>query len=126
RTIYHDPQTIDAMVLTTPYYAGVLHVFPSLPRYYWAYDPFRFYDWNQAQIGPLQKQLLDGCTAIFAVSRALVDDLSAMTSRPVDYLPNAVSESFVEQLAQSPRSIPDDLAAIARPIVCCVGQMNRS
>lgn len=114
------------LVFTSPYYAGAASVFPALPKFYLAHDVFRFYDWDAANIVRLEKQLLDACDASFVVAKALAEDFRHITTKPVEYSPMAATAEFVERLAKERGPVPDDLTALKRPIVGCVGQINRS
>ena len=42
------------------------------------------------------------------------------------YSPNAASIEFIERLSKPVGPVPADLAALPRPIVGCIGQINRS
>jgi glycosyltransferase involved in cell wall biosynthesis len=66
--------------------------------------------------------MLDGCQMTFAVSRQLQEDLAARTSRPVEYLPNAVSADFISA-SQASCEAPADLRR-GKPIVGCTGTIN--
>ncbi|MFL5329784.1 MAG: hypothetical protein ACJ8C4_12805 [Gemmataceae bacterium] len=126
RRVRRNPEAATSLVFTTPFYARVAKSFPGVNRSYFAYDPFLAYDWDATSVARLEKELLCECDSVFAISHALADDFSAHTSQPVHYLPNAVAESFLERLSNQREPMPEDLADLPRPIIGCVGQINRS
>ena len=116
----------DATVYTLPQYAPVAQAFArKSQQIYYAHDPFRFYDWDVARTIELERQMLAACDGAFAISRQLTEELQAQSIRPVIYSPNAVSQSFVERL-RAQAEMPEDLRRLPRPIIGCVGQINRS
>jgi hypothetical protein len=126
RSARRDPVPANAVVFTTPFYARVGKSFPGVNRSYFAYDPFLAYDWDHTSIARWEKELLTECESVFAISHDLAGDFGAIRSRPVHYLPNAVAASFVERLSSQREPVPEDLADLPRPIIGCVGQINRS
>jgi glycosyltransferase involved in cell wall biosynthesis len=114
-----------AIVYTLPQYAGIAERMKGQFNLYYAYDPYRFYDWNQEQIGRLEQRMLNCCDASFAISKKLQQDFQKLTSRPVFYSPNAVSPDFVDRLSRD-SALPPDMAGIPRPIVACIGQINNT
>jgi hypothetical protein len=113
----------DAILYTLPQYAQVAEQMSGHLNLYYAYDPYRFYDWNTEQIAQLEQRMLNCCDASFAISKKLQQDFQKLTARSVLYSPNAVSPDFVDQLSH-PSTLPADLAGIPRPIVVCTGQIN--
>lgn len=112
----------DVVLFTLPFYAAVARHLGAWPCAYFAYDPFRCYDWDAQRTAHLERDLMDQCGAVFAVAVALVEDFRRETRTPVFHLPNAVSASFLHQ----PGPMPSDLRALPHPIVGCTGQINGS
>lgn len=115
-----------AVVLTMPYYAELPRVAPGVPWIYLAHDVFRYYAWNTAQTERLERKLLGRAGVTLAVARSLMDDFRHWTRATVDYLPTAVTTSFVARLAGPGEPCPADLAGLPRPVVGCTGQINTS
>jgi glycosyltransferase involved in cell wall biosynthesis len=116
----------DALLYTLPQYAPVAQAFAGKFRQiYYAHDPFRFYDWDAARTIDLERQMLAACDGTFAISWQLTEDLQAQSSRPVIYSPNAASRVFMDALSAA-SDVPEDLRSLPRPIIGCIGQINRS
>jgi hypothetical protein len=126
RMFRRSPEPAKAIIFTSPYYADVARPLSAIPKYYLAHDPFRYYDWNAKQVARLEEQLIDECDATLAIARALAEDFHAVSKKPIIYSPNAASVDFIERLSQPAGAMPADLAALPRPIVGCIGQINRS
>ena len=92
---------------------------------YFAFDPYRFYDWDAKTTTTLEGRMLDRANVVFAVAEALSEDFRSQTRTPVVTCRNAVSRSFIQRMRQAPTP-PRDLANLRRPIVGCTGQINRS
>jgi len=114
------------VVFTLPFYAGVAERLKGAHCVYYAFDPFQFYDWDPKRTLELEKQMAASCDATFAISGKLADDFKSRGASTVIYSPNAASTEFIASLAQASGEMPQDLQRIARPIVGCIGQMNRS
>jgi hypothetical protein len=121
-----DRLSIDLVVYTLPFYAEVAEKFSGrIRQIYYAFDPYRFYDWNPDRTAILERKMVRSCDATFAVSQALVEDLCKISDRPVIYSPNATSNGYVEALAGT-GPVAEELSALPRPIIGCVGQINQS
>src|SRR4051812_789399 len=120
------PVPVAAMIFTSPYYARVAQGDSRAHRFYLAHDVFRFYDWDTQEVQKLEKAILDACDCSFVVARALAEDFQAITANPVEYSPMATTNDFIERIAKPPGPIPADLVTLPRPIVGCIGQINRS
>jgi glycosyltransferase involved in cell wall biosynthesis len=118
---------VEGIVYTLPQYAGVAERMTAkgVPGYYYAHDPFRFYQWPAEWTMALQKRMLAVCDTTFAISEALCDDLRQETQRPVIYSPNAVDSAFLNSLSFTP-PVPRELLSLNRPIIGCIGQINTS
>ncbi|MBV8781058.1 MAG: glycosyltransferase [Phycisphaerae bacterium] len=114
----------DTAVFTLPFFVDAAEALSDLRRIYFAFDPYQYYGWPVERTLEQQRRMLKTCDAIFAVSRLLADDFRQQTERPVFYLPNAVSESFVQAMGDRVLPPPSDIAAIPHPIVGCTGQIN--
>ena len=125
KTAIEDPAAT-AVIFTLPFYAPIAETSRCRSRVYYAHDPFEFYDWDKQRTRELESRMLDACDVTFAISRALRDDLTARTNRPVLNSPNAVSSSFVAAMRNMETDIPGDLAGISRPIIGCTGQINET
>src|SRR5690606_5695000 len=122
----HDMGPGDVLVCTNPYLAPVLSAFGAAgARVYYAHDAFEYFDWDREQTQRLQDQVLRDCDLTLAVARQLQDDFVPRTTRPVRHSPQAFSSSFLRQLEAGPTR-PADLAALPRPLVGCVGVLNRT
>ncbi len=116
----------DVILFTLPWYAGVVGNFPGVTKAYYAYDPYRFYEWNSAKIIPLEKRILDGCDVGFGVAKLLVEDLQAVTKTPVHYLPNAAQRQLEITNEEAVAAAAKDFESVPDPRVGCVGQINSS
>jgi glycosyltransferase involved in cell wall biosynthesis len=116
----------DAVLFTLPWYASVAEKLTAPNKAYYAYDPFRFYGWDNNKIIPLEKRLLQSCNVGFGVSRRLVADLSQLCLTPVHYLPNATGWLPGQVNCDGETAAEKDLASVAKPIVGCVGQIAAS
>jgi hypothetical protein len=113
----------DIMIFTWPQLAYVAERFPEVTRIYYCKDPFEHWScWNRDEIHGLESHLLKNVDAVFAVSRALVEDFRPRTPGPVFYLPNGVEKSF---LTAPPLPRPADLPT-GKPILGCVGEINET
>jgi glycosyltransferase involved in cell wall biosynthesis len=116
----------ELIVYTLPVYAEIAESFRDTTcQVYHAHDVFRFYDWNLARTMELERRMVQACDATFAVAQALAEDFRKITARPVFHCPMAVSTAFVETLATDGGSVAAELSALRRPIVGCIGQINR-
>lgn len=116
----------DLVVYTLPFYADVAAALRGkVCQVYFAHDPFRFYDWDVARTMELEREMLTACDGAMAISRTLAEDLQKENGRPVFYCPNAVSGAFLEKLAAG-GAVAEQLQSLPRPIVGCIGQINRS
>lgn len=116
----------DAILFTLPWYAGVAEAISGVPKAYYAYDPYRFYDWGSDRIINLERKLLGHCDVGFGVARLLVEDLRRMGSTPVDYLPNATNWRPGEAKGEEKAAPDEAFQAVPRPRVGCVGQITAS
>ncbi len=112
-------------VYTLPYYAELCRQHASAKRVYFAFDPYQYYGWYCDAVEKQEQSMLEICDVVFAISQKLAEDFRKRTSKPVIYLPNATSREFLTRMREesSPLEI---LAQIPRPMVGCVGQINRS
>ncbi len=111
-----------ATVYTFPNYAGVLpHAGPGRSVYF-AHDPFTYFVPDPLRIAALEEQMLRSCDITMAVSRALVEDFTPKTSKPVFWCPNAVDRRTIDAGLAALPARPQDLPQGA--IVGCVGQIN--
>jgi Glycosyl transferases group 1 len=115
----------NAIVYTLPLYAGVAERINGPLCAYFAFDPYRFYDWDPNTTSALERRMLDRANIVFAVAEALSEDFRNQTQAPVVTCRNAVSRAFIERMRQPPTP-PRELAKVRRPIVGCTGQINRS
>jgi glycosyltransferase involved in cell wall biosynthesis len=115
----------DAIVYTLPQYAGVAERITGPMCAYFAFDPYRFYDWDANTTAALERRMLNRANVVFAVAEALSEDFRSQTRTAVVTCRNAVSRSFIQRMRQGPTP-PRDLAKLRRPIVGCTGQINRS
>jgi hypothetical protein len=114
----------DAILFTLPWYARVAEALPGVVKAYYAYDPYRFFDWGSERIIDLETALLGSCNVGFGVARRLVEDLRRMGSTPVDYLPNATLWRPGGANGEGELAADDTLKSVPRPRVACVGQIN--
>jgi hypothetical protein len=124
RLLREQPGT-DAIVYTLPQYAGVAEHIDGPLCAYFAFDPYRFYEWEPRATAALEGRMLDRADVVLAISDALSEDFRSQTQTPVVTCRNAVSRSFIERMGQ-PSPTPPDLQKLPRPIVGCTGQINRT
>lgn len=117
-------------VFTAPHYRDLPQVLPPGLKLYYIHDTLGTFGWNFEPIISWEQKIVSQCDAVITVSKQVALDLQAQISRPVRHSPNAVAESFIEQLRKiseaTESSAPSDIAAIPRPIVGCTGQINHS
>ncbi len=113
-----------AIMFNLPWYAGVAGAFSGVIKAYYAYDPYRFYDWDNTKVIPLEKKLLGNCDVGFGVAKLLVEDMRAMSTTPVHYLPNATLWSPGVTNLEWAAAARKDFELVPRPRVGCVGQIN--
>jgi hypothetical protein len=113
----------EAVVFTLPQYAGVAERMTGVPRIYYAFDPYEYYEWDKAVTRATEDRLLATCETSVAISRKLEDDFRPRVRGALAYSPNAVSDSFVAALRAGVEP-PADIAALPRPIIGCTGQIN--
>lgn len=116
----------DVMLFTLPWYARVAENFTGATKAYYAHDTFRFYDWDRSKVIGLEGRLLRSCQVGFAVARRVVEDLQALASTPVHYLPMAASWLPGTGQVEGEAEAEKDFAAVPKPRVGCVGQINSS
>ncbi len=116
----------DAIVLTLPWYARVAEKFQGVTKAYYAFDPYRFYDWDSSKIISLERRLLGNCAIGFGVARLLVEDLKGMATTPVHYLPNATQWQPGDTNVEGATAAVKDFQSVPGPRVGCVGQINSS
>jgi hypothetical protein len=116
----------DVILFTLPWYAKVAETMCGVTKVYYAFDPYRFYGWDNNKVIPLEKRILRNCQVGFAVSRLLVEDLQHLTTTPVRYLPNATARLPGEVSAEAATAAAKDLESVIRPRVGCIGQINSS
>ena len=116
----------DAILFTLPWYAKVAASLHGTTTVYYAHDTFRHYGWDNSKVIPLEKHLLDKCSIGFAVAKMVVADLEEMTSTPIKYFPMATNWQFGQASTDGEAVAEKDLALIPRPIVGCVGQINKA
>ena len=114
----------DAALFTLPWYAKVAGQMDVPIMAYYAHDTFRFYGWDRAKIIDLEGQLLRRCQVGFGVARQVVNDLQQLASTPVHYLPMATAWLPGEANPVGELAAKNDFAAIPKPCVGCVGQIN--
>lgn len=116
----------DEMLFNLPWYAGVAGNYPGASKAYYAYDAYRFYEWDSTKVMALEKRMLDTCAVGFGVAKLLVADLQAVTKTPVYYLPNATSWQPGDEKFEGMEAATKDFASLPKPCVGCVGQINSS
>jgi hypothetical protein len=116
----------DAVLFTLPWYANVAETLCGVTKAYYAFDPYRFYGWDNKKVIPLEKRILGNCHVGFGVSRLLVEDLQRSTTTPVRYLPNATAWSPGQATTEGEAVAAKDLESVPTPRVGCVGQIHSS
>ena len=116
----------DAVLFTLPWYAKVAETLCGVTKAYYAFDPYRFYGWDNQKVIPLEKRILGNCHVGFGVSRLLVEDLQRSTTTPVRYLPNATAWSPGQATTEAEAAAAKDLESVPTPRVGCVGQIHSS
>ena len=116
----------DVILFTLPWYAKVAETMCGVTKVYYAFDPYRFYGWDNNKVIPLEKRILSNCQVGFAVSRLLVEDLQHLTTTPVRYLPNATAWSPGQASTEGEAVAAKDLESVPTPRVGCVGQIHSS
>ncbi len=116
----------DAILFTLPWYAKVSASLHETTNVYYAHDTFRHYGWDNRKVIPLEKHLLDKCRIGFAVAKNVVADLEEMTATPIKYFPMATKWQFGQASTEGEAAAEKDFALIPRPIVGCVGQINKA
>ena len=116
----------DVILFTLPWYAKVAETMCGVTKVYYAFDPYRFYGWNNDKVIPLEKRILRNCQVGFAVSRLLVKNLQHLTTTPVRYLPNATAWSPGQATTEGEAVAAKDLQSVPTPRVGCVGQIHSS
>jgi len=125
RRLLRELPDTDAIVYTLPQYAGIAERIRGPLCAYFAFDPYRFYDWEPRATAALERRMLNRADVVFAISEALSEDFRNQTQTPVVTCRNAVSRSIIERIRQ-PSPMPPDLGKLPRPIVGCTGQINRT
>jgi glycosyltransferase involved in cell wall biosynthesis len=113
-------------VFTMPHYRQLPGMLAPGLKIYYVHDTLGSYGWDFEPIITWEKEMVSRCDAIMAVSDQVTGDFRKRTNRPVRHSPNAVTQEFVEELANGKAPIPSDMVAIPRPIVGCTGQVNHS
>jgi hypothetical protein len=116
----------DAILFTLPWYANVAASLKGTTNAYYAHDTFRYYGWNNNKVIPLEKKMLDTCSVAFAVAKKVAEDLEEMTSTPIKYLPMATNWQSGHVSTDGDAAAENNLAHIPRPIIGCVGQINKA
>ena len=116
----------DAILFTLPWYAKVAENFPGVIKAYYAHDTFRFYDWDRNKVIELEGRLLRSCNVGFAVARQVAEDLQALATTPVHYLPMATTWLPGATNAEGESAAEKDFDSVPKPRVGCVGQINGS
>jgi hypothetical protein len=116
----------DAILFNLPWYARVAENITGVTKSYYAYDPYRFYDWDSTTIDRLEERILGTCQVGFAVAKLLVEDLKRMSKTPVHYLPNATQWQPENTIIDGVSAATTDFQSIPKPRVGCVGQINSS
>jgi hypothetical protein len=114
----------DVALFTLPWYARAAEEMEGPVKAYYAYDPYRFYDWDPNKTLALEGRLLRSCNSGFGVSRRLVADLQQLTETPVYYLPNATESLPQKSTTEAESAAENDLSAMRKPRVGCVGHIN--
>jgi glycosyltransferase involved in cell wall biosynthesis len=116
----------DVILFTLPWYAKVAETFSGMSKAYYAFDPYRFYGWDNNKVIPLERRILGNCHVAFGVARLLVTDLQHLTTTPVQYLPNATAWSPGQATTEGEAVAAKDLESVPTPRVGCVGQIHSS
>jgi Glycosyl transferases group 1 len=119
-------QSEAVIVYTLPYYGGIAHRWPAVPRVYFAYDPYACYvGWDPTTIAAGERAMFAHCDAVFAISPALADDFRKTSQRPVFVQTNGVSAEFLSAF-DTHLAAPDDLPSGGPPVVGIIGQISKA
>jgi glycosyltransferase involved in cell wall biosynthesis len=120
---FADDEQIDVLICTNPWHAPAFELTPARLKIYYVTDPFDHYAWPREQTIALENRVLGASHLVVSTSIQLAEDFRTRTTAPVEHLPNAVSNTFIEDL-RHPLPRPASIEGIDGPIVGVVGQMN--
>jgi hypothetical protein len=111
------------IVYTLPFYNDVAARVTDAPAVYFAYDPYGSYEgWDAGDVARRERELMQHCRAVFAISPALAEDFKLHTDLPVYVQPNGISLERIAACLGRPAR-PADLREGSKT-ACCVGQIG--